>query len=70
MTINPDSIPRYEQPMDTHRPDRSCSNCGHGFDMSIGFLCCCERDKIGRLGEVYVIEDPEGNEACMDWEAL
>lgn len=70
MSVNPDGIPRYEQPMDARRPDRSCANCGHGCELSIAFLCCFERDKIGRLGDVYVIEDPEGTEACRDWEEL
>ena len=67
MSVNPDSIPRYAQPMDPPTPARRHENCGHACELGGTLVCCCERDKVGRLGDLYVIEDPAG-EGCRDWE--
>lgn len=72
MSVNPDSIPRYAQPMDPPTPARRHENCGHSCEIELApigwvLLCCCERDKVGRLGEVYEIDDPSA-EGCKDWE--
>lgn len=40
MGVNPDSIPRYEQPMDEPEPDWdeivTCAHCGHCFPVTDG----------------------------------
>lgn len=74
MSVNPDTIPRYAGPTEERVPERRHGNCGHSFELGLApggyvLLCCCERDKIGRLGEVYVIDDPDA-EGCKDWEAM
>ena len=74
MSVNPDTIPRYREPTEERVPERRHGNCGHSCEIQLEghgwfVLCCCERDKIGCLGEVYVIDDPDA-EGCKDWEAM
>ena len=73
MSVNPDSIPRYEQPMDP-APERRCGDCGHYEDVlcahnGMGGLvgvCCVERD-LGRDTRIDNV-DPMAL-ACDEWVA-
>lgn len=69
MGVNPDSIPRYGQPMDPPEPERSCGYCAHACDMAaLGkyMACCLERDTRGTAGELHAVTP--WDEACDDWE--
>ena len=73
MSVRPESIPRYAQPMDP-APERQCGDCSHYEDVLCAHngmcglvgICCVERDK-GRSGRLDNV-DPF-DIACTDWEA-
>lgn len=68
MAVDPDSIPRYAPPApgELDGPARTCGGCAHADDLEGAVVCCCERDKVGTLGMLYVVAADD--EACDDWE--
>ena len=74
MAVNPDSIPRYPQPMDPVGPRRTCGGCDHYTDLVVVFcsphnglagVCCLGRDELGTDGELVNVDDRD--EACDRW---
>ena len=81
--VNPDTIPRYAQPMDIEPTGPTCGECAYyrevrkrqqanGMVHSIG-LCVCDvyqAKDADELATAEVYEADPDEEACDDWERM